>query len=185
MKNIYFSTVQSSKQIERKVMKKAKKQWVVKGLLFSTTRGISLLLSDVETFAQETHKEWILRNSQQTQSDIKGNEYIIKRGDTLSAISIATAISITRLAEINKIANVDLIYAGNKLIFGGEINTKTGVYNRVIPIHDGHGKTSVVINADENKSIINQKETTNVKETEKNGGTYTPPESGNTGTKTF
>lgn len=36
MKNRDFSTVQSSKQIEKKVMKKAKKQWVVKGLLFST-----------------------------------------------------------------------------------------------------------------------------------------------------
>ncbi|WP_288396058.1 LysM peptidoglycan-binding domain-containing protein [uncultured Vagococcus sp.] len=175
MKNRDFSTVQSSKQIERKVMKKAKKQWVVKGLLFSTILGSSLLLSNVETFAQETQKEWQPRTSEQIKSEIKGNEYIIQWGDTLSAISVATDISINRLAEINQIANIDLIYAGNKLVFGGEINSKTGEDNRVVAVQDSNGKTSVVINTDENKPLVNQKETKKAKETENNGGTYTPP----------
>lgn len=179
MKNKYFSTVQSSKQIERKVMKKAKKQWVVKGLLFSTILGSSLLLSNVETFAQETQKEWQPRTSEQIKSEIKGNEYIIQWGDTLSAISVATDISINRLAEINQIANINLIYEGNKLVFGGEINSKTGEDNRVVAVQDSNGKTSVVINTDENKPLVNQKETKKAKETENNGGTYTPPKTNN------
>ena len=183
MKNRNFSTIQSSKQIERKVMKKAKKQWVVRGLLFSTILGGSLFLSNIETFAQETQKEWLPRTSQQIKSEIKGNEYVIQWGDSLSAISVATDISINRLAEINQIANVDLIYAGNKLVFGGEINSKTGKDNRVVAIQDGNGKTSVVINADENKPLVNQKETNKAKETENNGGTYTPPKTDNSGSE--
>lgn len=175
MKNRDFSTVQSSKRIERKVMKKTKKQWVVKGLLFFTILGSSLLLSNVETFAQETQKEWLPRTSEQIKSEIKGNEYIIQWGDTLSAISVATDISINRLAEINQITNIDLIYAGNKLVFGGEINSKTGEDNRVVAVQDSNGKTSVVINNDENKPLINQKETEN------NGGTYAPPKTNNNG----
>lgn len=173
MKNRDFSTIQSSKQIERKVMKKTKKQWVIKGLLFSTILGGSLLLSNVETFAQETQKEWIPRTSEQIKSEIKGNEYVIQWGDTLSAISVATYISINRLAKINQITNVDLIYEGNKLVFGGEINSKTGEDNRVVAIQDRNGKTSVVINADDNKPLVNQKETNKAKESENNGGTYT------------
>ncbi|MFC6347868.1 LysM peptidoglycan-binding domain-containing protein [Vagococcus carniphilus] len=183
MKNRDFSTVQSSKQIEKKVMKKAKKQWVVKGLLFSTILGSSLLLSNVETFAQEIQKEWKPRTSEQIKEEIKGNEYIIKWGDTLSAISVATDISINRLAEINQITNIDLIYAGNKLVFGGEINSKTGEDNRVVAVQDSKGKTSVVINTDENKPLVNQKETNKAKETENNGGTYTPPKTDNNGSK--
>lgn len=175
MKNRDFSTVQSSKQIERKVMKKAKKQWVVKGFLFSTILGGSLLLSNIETFAQETQNEWIPRTSEQIKSEIKGNEYVIQWGDTLSAISIATDISINRLAEINQITNIYLIYVGNKLVFGGEINSKTGEDNRVVAVQDSNGKTSVVINTDENKPLVNQKETNKAKETENNSGTYTPP----------
>lgn len=125
-------------------MKKAKKQLVVIGLLFSTIFGSSLFLLHVETFAQETQKEWFQRTSEQIKSEIKGNEYIIQWGDTLSTISVATDISINRLAEINQIANIDLIYASNKLVFGGKINSKAGEDNRVVAIQDGTGKITGV-----------------------------------------
>ncbi|APB32125.1 LysM peptidoglycan-binding domain-containing protein [Vagococcus teuberi] len=103
-------------------------------------------------------------------------------GDTLSTISVATDISINPLAEINQITNIDLIYAGNKLVFGGEINSKTGKDNRVVAIQDNNGKTSIVINTDENKPLVNQKETNKAKEIENNVGTYTSPKTGNSGT---
>lgn len=117
---------------------------MVKGLLFSTILGSSLLLSNVETFAQETQREWKPRTSEQIKSEIKGNEYIIQWGDTRSAITVATDISINHLAEINQIANIDLIYAGNKLVFGGEINSKTGEDNRVVAVQNSKVSKSLL-----------------------------------------
>ncbi|EQA3612374.1 LysM peptidoglycan-binding domain-containing protein, partial [Enterococcus hirae] len=60
---------------------------------------------------------------EQIKADMKGNEYTIVWGDTLSGISQATNISVQKLADMNKIANVDLIYAGNKLVFDGNVAT--------------------------------------------------------------
>lgn len=68
-------------------------------------------------------EEWTPRTVEQIKADIKGNEYTIVWGDTLSGISQATNITVQKLADINKIANVDLIYAGNKLVFEGNVAT--------------------------------------------------------------
>lgn len=43
------------------------------------------------------------------------NIYIIQPGDTLSGISAATGVSVDRLAYVNGIADVNLIYAGSAL----------------------------------------------------------------------
>ncbi|EMF0195714.1 LysM peptidoglycan-binding domain-containing protein, partial [Enterococcus hirae] len=67
--------------------------------------------------------EWTPRTVEQIKADMKGNEYTIVWGDTLSGISQATNISVQKLADMNKIANVDLIYAGNKLVFDGNVAT--------------------------------------------------------------
>ncbi|HFD1766194.1 TPA: LysM peptidoglycan-binding domain-containing protein, partial [Enterococcus hirae] len=78
---------------------------------------------------------------------MKGNEYTIVWGDTLSGISQATNISVQKLADMNKIANVDLIYAGNKLVFNGNVAT----------IQNSNGETvaqSVIQNED--KVVANQ-----------------------------
>lgn len=156
-------------------MKKSNSSKLIKSILYSSILGGTILIGGSITQASETDTTWQPRTSEQIKSEIKGNEYIIQWGDTLSAISVATDISINRLAEINQITNIDLIYAGNKLVFGGEINSKTGEDNRVVAIQDSNGKTSVVINTDENKPLINEKETEKAKVTENNGGTYTPP----------
>lgn len=160
-------------------MKKSNSSKVIKSILYSSVLGGTIFISSPITQASETDTAWQPRTSEQIKSEIKGNEYIIKWGDTLSAISVATDISINRLAEINQIANIDLIYAGNKLVFGGEINSKNGEDNRVVAVQDSNGKTSVVINTDENKPLVNQKETNKAKEIENNGGTYTPPKTDN------
>ncbi|MGY3765232.1 LysM peptidoglycan-binding domain-containing protein [Vagococcus vulneris] len=52
--------------------------------------------------------------------EAKDGVYIIKTGDTLSGISEATGITIETLAKVNNIQNVDLIYAGDKLIIKTE-----------------------------------------------------------------
>ena len=43
------------------------------------------------------------------------NIYIIQPGDTLSGISAATGVSVDKLAYVNGIADVNLIYAGSTL----------------------------------------------------------------------
>ncbi|MGM0169816.1 hypothetical protein IGI39_004750 [Enterococcus sp. AZ135] len=70
--------------------------------------------------------EWTPRTIEQIKVDIgktNGKEYTIVWGDTLSGISGATNISVQKLADMNKIANNDLIFAGNKLLFDGNVAT--------------------------------------------------------------
>lgn len=42
--------------------------------------------------------------------------YVVQDGDTLSSISVATGVSVDRLAEANGIRNVHLIYRGSALV---------------------------------------------------------------------
>lgn len=82
-----------------------------------TVGGIALAMNSEKADAAE----WTPRTADQIKAEIKGNEYTIVWGDTLSAISQATNITVQKLADMNKIANVDLIYAGNKLSFDGNV----------------------------------------------------------------
>lgn len=65
--------------------------------------------------------QWTPRTVNQIKGDIRGNEYKIVWGDTLSGIGQAVNISVKKLADMNKITNVDLIYAGNKLVIDGSM----------------------------------------------------------------
>lgn len=85
----------------------------------ATIGGIALATAHEKVNAEE----WTPRTVEQIKADMKGNEYTIVWGDTLSGISQATNISVQKLADMNKIANVDLIYAGNKLVFNGNVAT--------------------------------------------------------------
>ncbi|MGL9796130.1 LysM peptidoglycan-binding domain-containing protein [Enterococcus sp. DIV1283b] len=85
----------------------------------ATIGGVALATADEKVDAAE----WTPRSVEQIKADMKGNEYTIVWGDTLSGISQATNISVQKLADMNKIANVDLIYAGNKLVFDGNVAT--------------------------------------------------------------
>ncbi|EGP5718426.1 LysM peptidoglycan-binding domain-containing protein [Enterococcus hirae] len=89
-------------------------------LAFGATIGGVALATTHEKVAAA---EWTPRTVEQIKADMKGNEYTIVWGDTLSGISQATNISVQKLADMNKIANVDLIYAGNKLVFDGNVAT--------------------------------------------------------------
>ncbi|ELA94301.1 LysM peptidoglycan-binding domain-containing protein [Enterococcus faecium] len=83
----------------------------------ATIGGVALATAHEKVDAAE----WTPRTVEQIKADMKGNEYTIVWGDTLSGISQATNISVQKLADMNKIANVDLIYAGNKLVFDGNV----------------------------------------------------------------
>ncbi|HIB1918126.1 TPA: MucBP domain-containing protein [Enterococcus faecium] len=87
-----------------------------------TVGGIALAINQEKVSAAE----WTPRTVQQISADIaktNGKEYTIVYGDTLSGISQATNITVQKLADTNEIANIDLIYAGNKLVFEGNVAT--------------------------------------------------------------
>ena len=67
-----------------------------------------------------------------TNSNIE-NVYIVKRGDTLSQIALSFNTTVNAIATLNGIADVNLIYTGQRLIIPGNVNSEDGC------IHDcGH-----------------------------------------------
>lgn len=123
---------------EKKLMKRTRVGWVVAATLMgfvlsSATTTVSA--DELETTAVTTSIEvdqvdyvnWtanteenivdeILEQSEQKNQDPL-EDYTIKWGDTLSVIAEVTGLTVEELAEINKIENVDLIFAGDNLKF--------------------------------------------------------------------
>lgn len=88
--------------------------------------GVAVVGVGVASTLTANAAEWKARTVDQIKADIaktNGKEYIITWGDTLSGISQATNMTVDSLAQLNSIANVDLIFAGNKLIFDGDVMT--------------------------------------------------------------
>lgn len=83
--------------------------------------GASLLLStQVQEVSAAGHlPTWKARTVEEIKKDFDSSEdcyrYVIKWGDTLSAIAQALEIDISILIQVNDIANADLIYTGNTL----------------------------------------------------------------------
>ena len=90
--------------------------------------GLGFLAPTVS--ASEQDGVWVARTVVEVKADIQNinnlSHYTIKWGDTLSAISGATGLSVDSLVEINRIANRDLIFANNKLYFSEEAFLKDG-----------------------------------------------------------
>ncbi|CKA61696.1 CAP domain-containing protein [Streptococcus pseudopneumoniae] len=90
--------------------------------------GLGFLAPTVS--ASEQDGVWVARTVAEVKADILNidnlSHYTIKWGDTLSAISGATGLSVDSLVEINRIANRDLIFANNKLYFSEEAFLKDG-----------------------------------------------------------
>ena len=90
--------------------------------------GLGFLAPTVS--ANEQDGVWVARTVAEVKADIQHidnlSHYTIKWGDTLSAISGATGLSVDSLVEINRIANRDLIFANNKLYFSKEAFLKDG-----------------------------------------------------------
>ena len=90
--------------------------------------GLGFLAPTVS--ANEQDGVWVARTVAEVKADIQNidnlSHYTIKWGDTLSAISGATGLSVDSLIEINRIANRDLIFANSKLYFSEEAFLKDG-----------------------------------------------------------
>ncbi|WP_368264565.1 LysM peptidoglycan-binding domain-containing protein [Enterococcus innesii] len=99
---------------------------VLVSLIVGAAAGVVFFTSGNDVQAAEVNRVWTPRTVDQIKADIakaKNNQYTIVWGDTLSGISQATNLTVQKLADLNKIANVDLIYAGNTLVFDGNVVT--------------------------------------------------------------
>ncbi|MGM0208462.1 hypothetical protein IGI96_002982 [Enterococcus sp. DIV0421] len=95
-------------------------------LIVGAAAGVVFFTSGNDVQASEVNRVWTPRTVEQIKADVakaKNNQYTIVWGDTMWGISQATNLTVQKLAELNKIANVDLIYAGNTLVFDGNVAT--------------------------------------------------------------
>lgn len=79
-------------------MVKSKKNWVIKGMLFST-----LLISGMSIQTSVYADNWTANNPESIQIENGATSYTLKNGDTLWAVSQVTNIKVEILAEINNI----------------------------------------------------------------------------------
>ena len=96
-----------------------------KGLALSafTMAGV-FILKGQDIQASEMDGKWEARSIEKIKKDVEGKkEYTIVWGDTLSGISLATNVTMEKLASLNGIGDYNLIYAGNKLVFEGNVVT--------------------------------------------------------------
>lgn len=144
--------------------------------------------------------EWSPRSAEQIKAEISGNKYTIVWGDTLSAISEATNITVEKLAEWNSISNVDLIFAGNTISWDGNVATMENAQgdtisqaviqetpaDRVDPTKPIGGGTGSNTSNNGSNGSGNTGNTTNPPSNNDNGagndnGTVTPPAGGDNG----
>lgn len=135
-----------------------------------TTSVIADGLQDNQTNAERADiTNWVANSTEQIQSNMQEQNidinnlndtvYFVRWGDTLSGISEATGIAINKLAYDNHIENIDLIYAGQRLVLNKDGQVPTDYHYR------GTGKTCayspIIINNYDfsdhsvNKQVIN------------------------------
>ena len=130
--------------------------------------GLGFLAPTVS--ASEQDGVWVARTVEEVKVDIQNinnlSHYTIKWGDTLSAISGATGLSVDSLVEINRIANRDLIFANNKLYFSEEAFLKDGnteVRRQRVSIDNSGSRQSYEVET--KTDTVTGEQTTTVKQT--------------------
>ena len=130
--------------------------------------GLGFLAPTVS--ASEQDGVWVARTVAEVKADIQNidnlSHYTIKWGDTLSAISGATGLSVDSLVEINRIANRDLIFANNQLYFSEEAFLKDGnteVKRQRVSIENSGSRQSYEVET--KTDTVTGEQTTTVKQT--------------------
>jgi len=106
-----------------------------KSRLFVTSATIAAIgfmatANPTQAIATEyTSSTWTARTADQIKADIQnlesGSKYTFQWGDTLSAIALATDVSVNALVEVNSIGNADMIIAGNSIVLSADHNIVT------------------------------------------------------------
>lgn len=106
-----------------------KKNNKMKKVVVSTALAVMIIGTADKAFASSGWEansiETIESNVKQDNQKYNNKEYDIRWGDYLYGISQATKVDIDTLAQINSIANKNLIIAGNKLYYGTNSNIVT------------------------------------------------------------
>ena len=130
--------------------------------------GLGFLAPTVS--ANEQDGVWVARTVAEVKADIQNvdnlSQYTIKWGDTLSAISGATGLSVDSLVEINRIANRDLIFANKKLYFSEEAflnDGNTEVKRQRVSIDNSGSRQSYEVET--KTDTVTGEQTTTVKQT--------------------
>ncbi|OTN92893.1 LysM peptidoglycan-binding domain-containing protein [Enterococcus faecium] len=158
------------------------KKTLLASLVVGAAVGVVFVTGGNEANASEVDGVWTPRTVDQIKADIakaKDNKYTIVWGDTLGGISQATNLTVQKLAEMNKIANVDLIYAGNTLVFEGNVVTAKNaqgetVVQTVVQPQDKNDASKPVGKHEPSKQATNKAKETAT--TENSQATNTPSE---------
>ena len=87
--------------------------------------GFMATANPIQANATEyTSSTWTARTADQIKAYIQnlesGSKYTFQWGDTLSAIAVATDVSVNALVDVNSIGNADMIIAGNAIVLSAD-----------------------------------------------------------------
>ena len=87
--------------------------------------GFMATANPIQANATEyTSSTWTARTAEQIKADNQnlesGSKYTFQWGDTLSAIAVATDVSVNALVDVNSIGNADMIIAGNAIVLSAD-----------------------------------------------------------------
>ena len=96
-----------------------------------------------------TSSTWTARTADQIKADIQnlesGSKYTFQWGDTLSAIALATDVSVNALVDVNSIGNADMIIAGNSIVLSADHNIVTVEQDSEVKSYDISSEEAVEV----------------------------------------
>jgi LysM repeat protein len=96
-----------------------------------------------------TSSTWTARTADQIKADIQslesGSKYTFQWGDTLSAIALATDVSVNALVDVNSIGNADMIIAGNAIVLSADHNIVTVEQDSEVKSYDVSSEEAVEV----------------------------------------
>ncbi|CZR08678.1 cell wall hydrolase [Trichococcus collinsii] len=96
-----------------------------------------------------TSSTWTARTADQIKADIQnlesGSKYTFQWGDTLSAIALATDVSVNALVDVNSIGNADMIIAGNAIVLSADHSIVTVEQDSEVKSYDVSSEEAVEV----------------------------------------
>ena len=112
--------------------------------------GFMATANPIQANATEyTSSTWTARTADQIKADIQnlesGSKYTFQWGDTLSAIAVATDVSVNALVDVNSIGNADMIIAGNSIVLSADHNIVTVEQDSEVKSYDISSEEAVEV----------------------------------------
>ncbi len=112
--------------------------------------GFMATANPIQANATEyTSSTWTARTADQIKADIQnlesGSKYTFQWGDTLSAIAVATDVSVNPLVDVNSIGNADMIIAGNAIVLSADHKIVTVEQDSEVKSYDISSEVAVEV----------------------------------------